>query len=332
MNYKIIDNKTTENGANSKKIGTATFLPLTPEWSLDEIIMSKELRDTLEDIIAFCQNKQRIMKDWELNRFMKSGGGCIAINFWGLPGTGKSIAAEALATAMNKKIIQASYANLMDSLQGNTEKNISALFETAVAEDCVILFDEADGLLSARKQNSANADTSNLIKSHLLNLLDRSSAIVIFTTNFFKSYDRAFVRRILWNVEFKTPGLEELEALWKFHLSEKVPCKTTHRELAGITFDESKERGLNITGGDIRKLTLALCTRLSSGRIKMIDNLNAKEMIRRYLADLQEGGNTGTSKDVEIKPDNLPKDNRDSLEVDVKPDDLPKNLRDILNK
>lgn len=303
MDYKILDRKNREQKSKGK--GTATFVPINPEWSLDEIILSKELRATLEDIIAFCNDRKHIMQEWELKRFMKGEGGCVGINFWGLPGTGKSIAAEALATSMNKKIIQASYASLMDSLQGNTEKNISALFETAVAEDCVILFDEADGLLSARKQNSANSDSINLIKSHLLNLLDRSNAIVIFTTNFFKSYDRAFVRRILWNVEFKTPNIEELEALWKFHLCTKIPRSIDYNILAKFAYDESQKKGINITGGDIRKLTLVFCTRLSSKRISQIDEENAKEIIVRYISDLQEN-TMSAAKEKEVKSENIP--------------------------
>lgn len=105
---------------------------------------------------------------------------------------------------MGKRVVQVSYSSLMDSLQ-EIRKNITALFETAVEEDCVILFDEADGLLSARKSNSSILILSILL-NHMLNLLDRSSATVIFTTNFFKSYDRAFYCsvRILWNIEFRT--------------------------------------------------------------------------------------------------------------------------------
>lgn len=304
MDFTIIKPNAKDQTFKSKK-GIASFLPIAPEWTLDEIIMSSELRGTLDDIIAFCNNRNTIIKDWELDRFMKSGGGCIGINFWGLPGTGKSIAAEALATAMNKNIIQVSYASLMDSLQGNTEKNISALFETAVSEDCVILFDEADGLLSARKQNSSNSESANLIKSHLLNLLDRSNAIVIFTTNFFKSYDRAFVRRILWNVEFKTPGIDELEKLWAFHLSPKIPREIDYRDLATIVFEEGKKQGIALTGGDIRKLTLVFCTRLSSGRIQVIDMKCSKEIISRYISDLQENS-PAKDKGVEIKNEDLP--------------------------
>lgn len=289
MGYSILDNKTSDKDVKSKKERkTISFYPIEPEWSLDDIILSKELRNTLEDVVSFCLNKPRIVEEWGLHRFLKGAGGCTAINFWGLPGTGKSIAAEAIAKAMGKRVVQVSYSSLMDSLQGNTEKNITALFETAVEEDCVILFDEADGLLSARKSNSSNSDSVNLIKSHMLNLLDRSSATVIFTTNFFKSYDRAFVRRILWNIEFRTPGLDEITQLWNFHIGEKIPREITFEDLSSLTYELGCQSDVKITGGDIKKITLMFCTQLTSGRCKSITKSVAEVVIKRYLDDLQE--------------------------------------------
>ena len=218
MGYSFIEKNVSAEEDPKKKKGTkVSFAAVDPQWTLDEIIFSQKLKEQLSDIISFCKKKDEIIQNWELYRFMK-GKGCIGINLWGIPGTGKSIAAEAIASALGMKLIQASYSSLMDSLQGNTEKNITALFETAVDENCLILFDEADGLLSARKTSGANSDSANLIKSHMLNILDRSTAIVVFTTNFFKSYDRAFVRRILWNIEIPAPGYEELIGIWKLHL------------------------------------------------------------------------------------------------------------------
>lgn len=290
---KFIDN----NKSNSKEKKKISFIPMEPEWDINEIICSDELRTTLMDIIAFCNNKNKIITEWKLDRFLKGNGGCVGINLWGLPGTGKSIAAEGIAKAMNKRIIQASYSSLMDSLQGNTEKNLTSLFETAVNEDCVILFDEADGLLSSRKSGGANSDSTNLIKSHMLNLLDRSSAIVIFTTNFFKSYDRAFVRRILWNIEFKAPTVSELEQLWEFHLGD-IPKSVTSKKLAEITDRAGKKHSISITGGDIRKLTLVFCTRLSAKSVLELTEESCESIIERYITDLQENASSQTEKTV----------------------------------
>ena len=131
----------------------------------------------------------------------------------------------------------------------------------------------------------------------MLNLLDRSSAIVIFTTNFFKSYDRAFVRRILWNVEFKAPNIDELTALWNFHLG-NIPRAITCEKLAEISSELGKKHYINITGGDIRKLTLVFCTRLSAQRINELNEENSTVIIERYIKDLQENNTMQTETTV----------------------------------
>ena len=302
MGYSIIDNKPK---ANNKAIGKVSFAVIEPQWTMEEIIFSQKLKDQLYDVIAFCEKKEAIIAQWELNKFLK-GKGCIGINLWGIPGTGKSIAAEAIAHSLNKKLIQASYSTLMDSLQGNTEKNITALFETAVEQDCVILFDEADGLLSARKTSGANSDSTNLIKAHLLNILDRSNAIVIFTTNFFKSYDRAFVRRILWNIEVPAPDYDELIKIWQFHLGQNVPKEISYEQLSHITIDLGNAKNMSITGGDVKKLTLMFCTQLAAGRYAAITPEIASSVISKYLDDLQESSPKKVS-EQEIAPNQLSK-------------------------
>lgn len=312
MGYEFFDNHQTDDSGNKKGENVrATFHPILPEWNLEQIVLPDNLREQLLDIVAFCKNKERIIQDWELYRFMK-GKGCIGINLWGIPGTGKSIAAEAIASELGMKLIQASYSTLMDSLQGNTEKNITALFETAVKENCVILFDEADGLLSARKTSGANSDSANLIKSHLLNILDRSTAIVVFTTNFFKSYDRAFVRRILWNIEVPAPGLEELTQIWELHLGKNVPKEISYEELAKLTMELSEAKSIKITGGDVRKLTLMFCTQLTSGRYSLITSEVAAQVIDKYLNDLQES-HPSKKTETEVKESELSKKVRSEL-------------------
>lgn len=286
MGYSFIENVKSES-SSKKSTAKSSFVAIEPEWTLDQIVFPEKLKEQIADIISFCKHKEQIINDWELYKFMK-GKGCIGINFWGIPGTGKSIAAEAIASALGMKLIQASYSSLMDSLQGNTEKNISALFDTAVEDNCVILFDEADGLLSARKTNGSNSESSNLIKSHLLNILDRSTAIVVFTTNFFKSYDRAFVRRILWNIEVPAPGVSELTKIWQLHLGKNVPKDISYEELAELTIQLAESQSQKITGGDVRKLTLMFCTQLTSGRYSSITKDVAISVITKYLNDLHE--------------------------------------------
>lgn len=298
MGYSFIEKVKSETSSKKSTV-KSSFVAIEPEWTLEQIVFPEKLKEQIADIISFCKHKDQIINDWELYKFMK-GKGCIGINLWGIPGTGKSIAAEAIASALGMKLIQASYSSLMDSLQGNTEKNISALFDMAVEDNSVILFDEADGLLSARKTNGSNSDSSNLIKSHLLNILDRSTAIVVFTTNFFKSYDRAFVRRILWNIEVPAPGVSELTKIWQLHLGKNVPKGISYEELAELTIQLAELQSQKITGGDVRKLTLMFCTQLTSGRYSSITKDVAISVITKYLNDLHESTPT-KKKEVEVQ-------------------------------
>lgn len=275
MNYKLI--KKDEGQKNCKAL---SLLPVKPQWALDEIIMSHQVREAVDDAIAFCKNQKQIVEEWNLDRFLKGDGGCLGINMHGSPGTGKSITAEAIANAIDRQIIMVKLSEMIDSLQGQTEKNLTELFDTAQEGNYIILFDEADSLLSKRSSGTNNADATNIIKSHLLNLMDRKNVIVIFTTNFFKNYDRAFVRRILFNIYFPDPTKEELVQLWKFHLTPKVPKDVTYEQLADLSD--------GLTGGDIKHLTLKICTRLSSKRIDKLDEESMRIIIDEYKNSIKQ--------------------------------------------
>jgi SpoVK/Ycf46/Vps4 family AAA+-type ATPase len=311
--YSIIDdnvNKSATNKTNSNKEGSA-FASYEPLWGLDEIILRPSVKESLEDAIAFCRNREKIISEWNLGRFLKGMGGCLGINLFGEPGTGKSIAAEAIAKSIGRLLIRVKLSEILDSLHGKTEKNLSELFETAEKNNLIILFDEADGLLSRRTSaGSANSETNNQMKSHMLTLLDRSNVIVIFTTNFFKNYDRAFIRRILFNIGFPNPSKEELVSLWEFHLNDSIPKQVTYQELADLSED--------LTGGDIKKLTLTLCVKLSSNRIVSINRETVQREIEKYKNSIKasnpisEASTTNSSERV-VPESQVPEEVKKSL-------------------
>lgn len=120
-----------------------------PKWTFNDIVLRKEVRETLEDVVMFCQHKGKLITEWNLDKFLK-GNSSVGINFYGEPGTGKTISAEAVASALNKKIIKADYSEIQDSKWGATEKNLTNLFKKAEETGSIIILDEADGLLGKR--------------------------------------------------------------------------------------------------------------------------------------------------------------------------------------
>lgn len=259
------------------------FIEDTPVWELDEIILNQNVRETINDVITFCQNKDKLIKEWNLNKFLK-GNASIGINLYGEPGTGKSITAEAVAHALGKKIIRVDYSEIQDSKWGATEKNLTALFKTAEKNGSVIFMDEADGLLSKRSTTSNSNNGVNEIKSHLLTLVDRSNVIIIYATNLFKNFDRAFFRRILYHIKYPMPTQDELVKLWQFHLGNpNIPKSSdfSYEEISKVS------EGL-LAGGDIKNITLKLCVKLAAKKITVLDNNIIKSEIEQYKVSLAD--------------------------------------------
>lgn len=280
------------------------FIEDEPKWELNQIILNDKVRETVLDVITFCQNKDKLIEEWGLNNFLK-GNSSIGINLYGEPGTGKSITAEAIAMALGKKIIRVDYSELQDSKWGQTEKNLSLLFKTAEENGSVIFLDEADGLLGKRTTNSSNSNAANEIKSHLLTLVDRSNVIVIYATNLFKNFDRAFFRRILYHIKYPLPTTSELVELWKFHLGEPeilkrmnlATLKEIPKDSTDFSYQDIAEASSGLAGGDIKNITLKLCVKICAGKIHSLTTSDVKNEIEVYKQSLED------SKGVRVVPD-----------------------------
>jgi ATP-dependent 26S proteasome regulatory subunit len=259
----------------SNKQEKAQTLVEQPKWTLEEVALSKSTLDQIDQMVAYIQNRDKLLTDWQFNRFLKTGS-ALSINFFGIPGTGKSITAEAIAHKLGMSIIRANYGELESSFVGGTSDNLASIFKTAEETKSLLFFDEADAVLSRRISNLSQAADHgvNSAKSTLLTLLDKFNGIIVFATNLFDNYDEAFLRRILFNIEFLAPDLAMREQLWRFHLSKNVPKEVSYELLADIS------EGL--CGGDIKNITIKLGLKLLTGKVKSIDEALVKEEIERY--------------------------------------------------
>ena len=85
MKFELVKEK---NKSNAKDEVSSLFE--TPKWTLDEIALSKTTIEQIKEMIAYVKNRDKLLLEWEFNRFLKTGNG-LSINFFGLPGTGKII-------------------------------------------------------------------------------------------------------------------------------------------------------------------------------------------------------------------------------------------------
>ena len=270
MKYEIVKD---EQDSSSKD--QASSLSEAPRWTLAEIALSKNTIEQIEEMIAYVKNRDKLLVEWEFNWFLKTGNG-LSINFFGPPGTGKSITAEAIAQKLAMSIIKVNYGELESELVGGTSKNLSKVFQEAEKSGSLLFFDEADAVLSKRISNLSQAADHgvNSAKSTLLTLMDKFNGVIIFATNLFENYDEAFLRRIIFNVEFPVPDREMRTQLWEFHLSKNVP--------RNISYERAAEISEGLCGGDIRNITIKLGLKLLVGKTKVIDESVINEEINKY--------------------------------------------------
>lgn len=240
---------------------------VVPKWDIPSLILQESTQKQLDEISCYINKKDDFINKWGIRRFMRSDS-CIGINFYGASGTGKSIAAEAVAKSCGRKIIKASYSQIQSDRWGGTENNLTSLFEEAKSTNSFIILNEADGLFSKRRSDGANSETNNQIKCHLLNLMDSYEVVLILTTNRFEDYDEAFYRRTMFQVEFPLPDYKELVLLWKMHLGssddERFLKGGEIPKHANFSFENISAISKGLSGGDICRITLGAIGKILS--------------------------------------------------------------------
>jgi vacuolar protein-sorting-associated protein 4 len=140
------------------------------------------------------------------------------ILLYGPPGTGKSYLAKATATeALEATFLTVSTSDLLSRWLGESEKLISALFETARANlPAVIFIDEIDSLLTAR--GSQDSETSRRIKMEFFVQMDgvgksMDRILILAATNAPWAIDSAARRRFEKRIYIPLPDRDARRAL-----------------------------------------------------------------------------------------------------------------------
>lgn len=195
--------------------------------------------------------------------------------FVGESGTGKTLAASYVATALGAPLYRVDLAAVMNKYIGESEKNLGSLLDQAAASDVVLLFDEADSLFGQRSEGKETGERyANMLTNFLLTRIENHPGIVILTTNSRERIDSAFTRRLDMIIEFPLPGFEERLQLWQSHLGDRGPGESTYRFLASFC---------DLAGGQVRNVVISAAAHARDGKIEAPDLLRGLECEYRKL-------------------------------------------------
>jgi AAA family ATPase len=207
-----------------------------------------------------------------------------AVLFHGLPGTGKTMTARAVANEADAKIFLVKASDLIGVHVGDGGRRISALFEEARKQSPSIIFiDELDAIGLARSFQSIRGDVSEVVTA-LLGELDQTSeesgVVVIGATNALPLIDPAIKNRFDTVFEFLLPTLEERFSILQMY-AERLPIKIE------ANLHEIAQRTEGLSGRDLRDRILkeSLHTAITEGTPtitpeiikKVMDTIQTKE-------------------------------------------------------
>ncbi len=224
---------------------------IEPRRSFDDVVLPATTLRALNHALALVRKHDLIFHQWGLAERHSSGLG-LAFHFAGPPGTGKTICAEALAYALDKKLLVVRYAELESRWVGQTSKHVAAVFRSAARQDAVLFFDEADAIAGRRftSMSAAYEREANAIVNVLLHELETFPGVVIFATNLAANIDPAFERRIRTHILFDMPNVEERERIWRVQLHARKTPLAEDVDFAALA--EAYPR----SGGDIKNAVL----------------------------------------------------------------------------
>ncbi|UII35064.1 ATP-binding protein [Fulvivirga ulvae] len=180
----------------------AQLVQTREDW--DDMVAPSDTRFALEEINIWLKERERLAKDEVISRKAKRGYRAL---FYGPSGTGKTMAACLLGKEAGLPVYRVDLSMVVSKYIGETEKNLSLIFEKAENKEWILFFDEADALFGKRTQVSTSNDRyANQEVSYLLQRIEDFNGLVILSSNFKANIDSAFTRRFQSIVKFTMPN------------------------------------------------------------------------------------------------------------------------------
>lgn len=264
----------------------------TDHYDWNRLVLYPEAVQSIRSAVNSIQNRALLEEAFHISSIDPSSK-CL-INFYGAPGTGKTMAAKAVARELGKPLLQADYSQITSKWVGETSKGIKTLFQEAQTQNAVLFLDEADSLAGRRLDSPSDSAGLhfNQEKNVFMQELDKFQGIVIMTTNLFSNYDPALTRRIAEHVKFELPSFEMREQIIRQYFVKCVKIQVSYSNVAKCTEGFSGGDLLNVAKNSVKLAAL-------QGKDPskwLIDDKIVNTVVRQIRESKQVTGDVGTKK------------------------------------
>lgn len=258
LTEKSDDNKTECTKINEKAVNKSKPVKNGNEHKImfDDIAGMEEAKTAFREKIVLAFRHRELYEKYG----KKAGGGIL---LYGLPGTGKTMFAEAASNETDALFIPVKCSDIKSKWYGESEANVKKIFDKArKAGNAIVFFDEFEAI-GAKRTDSSDNGNNDLVPQILAEMQGigsyggKGTIVVIAATNKPWAIDSAFLRpgRFDEKIYIPLPDFEARKRLFELKLKNVPQEKIDYDYLAGITE--------NFSGADIH----AFCDKLKMNAI-----------------------------------------------------------------
>lgn len=242
----------------------------------------------LQDLCSQAECQITVLNQWKMGTKI-SYGRCISALFSGPPGTGKTMAAQVVASTLGLELYRIDLSQIADKYVGETEKRLKDVFDQVQKSQMILLFDEADALFGRRTDaGDAMEKYANTQVSYLLQRIEEYTGIVLMTTNLVSNIDSAFLRRFRYHIQFHMPGKTLRQELWEYMLDDSVPKENIDFLYLASQFE--------LSGAQIKNIALNACYQAAAKGEK----LQMKHLVESIFQEGQKEGKLMLAEDFGV--------------------------------
>ncbi|GAB4107751.1 hypothetical protein GCM10028791_01980 [Echinicola sediminis] len=265
---------TTEHISKPKLSSNFPAQLIDTELDWEDLVLNQKTLNQIQEIEEWLKHEQTLLHDWGMKSRIKPG---YRVMFFGPPGTGKTLTASLLGKYTNKDVYRIDLSLVTSKYIGETEKNLSSLFDKAINKDWILFFDEADAIFGKRTNvRDAHDKYANQEVSYLLQRIESHPGLVILASNFKSNIDTAFTRRFQSIIEFPMPVAAERLVLWEKNIPPKAGLA---KDLDLNTFAKKYE----LTGANIVNVIQFASLKALSKQQKVLDKDDLLTGIKKEL-------------------------------------------------
>ena len=218
-----------------KESGVALIDIKQANRSINELILEKRTFEVIENVLEE-HRREDVLRSYGMMPAEK-------ILFFGPPGCGKTMSAEAIAYELNRPLAIVRLDSLVSSFLGETAANLRKIFDFIEKHKLVVLFDEFDALGKERDDGSEHGELRRVVNA-VLQMMDSydGKSLIVAATNHEQILDSAIWRRFDELVEFPLLSKNQLQSLLQLKLrGVRRDFDLDDPELNSMFYDNSPE-------------------------------------------------------------------------------------------